>query len=253
MSQKTLKLLKELKDELQTLENEATSAINRRQIAQNVADNLENRNKDALMELKEVEVKLQEINSQLPKLEKAKENLQEDIRSINLQIPLLKNEIGQLSDSRMVVQSEIEDNTRELDSVMEDISDKSSKLAGLNINCDESKKEISELEESKGALFNSISILQEEADKLEDFIIEQDAVFKDNESKNKQQLEEIQSHLTVSRNKLLESEKKDKAIRESWAEGTLKLEKREKIIRKRELLLEENDSRLRQQDDFMRI
>lgn len=104
--------------------------------------------------------------------------------------------------------------------------------------------EIADFNHTRQLAADDLVILNEEVGNVEDKIIELDAVFKARKEILDAQLFELQRQIKEAMNSLDEAQREDKAIRQSWADAQLKLDKREQAVRQKEAKLSDKGSRI---------
>jgi len=263
--QKTDKLLKDLKAEVSQLEERANQARTLKEHATTEANNLKERNflavsameedieskrKVMLSELSKEEL---DIKQQISTLEGVKTDLQTDIEELNKSKPPIQLKIDNLMDENSNIEVSIKHGRADLLDITNKIDFGESRLKELRTECDELIIKTTSLSNTRDQIEEDISILQQEATKLEDLIIDQDTAYKDRTRVIDSELSTKGDKLKSLTERLQEAENKDRAIRESLAERQISLEKRERVIKKRELLISDGQARLQAQDDFMKI
>lgn len=266
--QKLDKLFKDLKvgvDEISSLIKEAERARTRKEIATTEANNLEERNKLATTAMEtDIQIKKQVM---LDELSVERANLGSKIKTLKTVKSKLQDEIDeltQLKDNKGAALQPIEDEKRiledsmmqgnlELHSINKQVIETQAELKDTENRYRLLNTEMARLLKAQQAVEEDVTVMQDEATRLEDKIIDQDTIFKNKSHAYESQIAKYEFKLKNLSEKIQEADKRDKSIRQALAERKMTLEKQEKNIRKREILIEEGESRLQSQSDYMKI
>lgn len=263
--QKADKLLRELKEEVTSLEQAAVTAQHRKEVASIEADNLENRNK-IIVESIEQEVSLKKkkllaevdeeskaLETEIGKLRKVKLELQDKIESLAIAQTELLVEVDGLEAQKKVLENELLILQAKLQENHDEIAQWKDEIRGLQAKKENLEQQIAQLVEGTERINEDLSVLEAESTKLEDQIIEQDTIFKTRKETFEKQLSDLQLKLKNAVQSLEEAQAKDKAMRQAWAEEHFKLEKRTVAVHKMEARVAGAEKRVEELDTYMKL
>lgn len=259
------KSLSDLEEHLVKLKEETSSAERRKAVAENVASNLEERNKTVIGNIEKEAQTLRE--SLVLENDRLSKKLESEIKPLEVIKLGLQDEIEALNKDRTITLDEMEPLYDELKFLQEDTKKANAKLYELNQQIVELEAiikdnrgktesltlEIRDLEDTRLHIQEDLEVLNNEAEGLEDRIIEQDAQFKARKETLDRQLADTQLKLTDAQNALGEAQKKDKEVRESWADAHMKLDKREQTVRRMEARVSGAEQRIEELHRYDRL
>lgn len=126
-------------------------------------------------------------------------------------------------------------------------------LKDLRIDIGQLRGELSDVEDSKVQAKQELALLEEEMDKVQARISELDDTYKASKAEADKNIALVHTRLQKAIDMLRETQGKDEAMRKSWAVGLQQLEKREEVVRKRELKLADMESRVSEYERYMQL
>lgn len=250
------KLLTKLEPYLEQIREEISTSERRLSIAKGTADSLESRNKQAIEEI-ESKAKLRD---EALKAESAnlKAKLSKDTDKAKQVLNDLIDEVSKLNFKRTDLIAEIDSLTVESDTIKSQVSDKQAELTDIDSKIETGSEdvnsllaqkenihaEIKELNDSRDYLKEDLRVLNDEAEIVETNIIEFDAQYKERKKYLDGLLSDTQLKLKKALDSLQEAQDKDKQMREDWADGQMKLDKREQAVRRMEAKVSGAESRI---------
>jgi chromosome segregation ATPase len=261
----TEKLLKDLKQEVTALEQQAQEAERRREIAIQEANNLEDRNRKAIAAIEaDAEVKRQELaksfgkeiqtlQSEVTSLEKIKASLLSTVEGQNGKLAKLNAKVDEQTLLLSTTQKQVVFNESKVDDLESALDDGRAEVENLETHHAELTQQVTDLETKRHDLVKDITALQQQADLIHNDIASMEELHSSKQQTLQKQLAETEATLKQAFLKLRETEQQDTVMRSAWAEERLKLDKREKVVRKRENLMSDSETRLQQHEEFMKI
>jgi len=263
--QKAGKLLQDLKQEVSLLEQQAENAERRRAIAEKTASSLEDRNERAIKAVEQaVENRRQEIISEaeaqasqikvdITGLSKTKKRTQDEIVQLNETQAKLTNQVEATREEKRLLDDSLQTAQYQLEYINEALAKKQQQTEDLRREKQTLDNQIKQLVSQRQLINNDLAVLENEATKLEERIIDLDAVFKARKEDYDKQLGEAKKLLDSALSSLQQAQKQDKQVREAWAEEHLKLDKRTKAVQKMEARLAGAEERVRELDNYLKL
>lgn len=259
------KLLSELEPHLKQINQEISDAQKRKALAENTASSLEQRNKLVIADIESKAQKLKdklqtdhdqlaaELRSEIETLKTVKSNLQKNITKTNKELETSAVDLQTLESKKEVIDSDIGVCKTTLETISAQLAEAEENIVAYEA---KSANLLAQIEERSDALIHvqqDVEIMDIEATKLEDNIIELDAQFKARKQYLDKQLGELQLKLKNVSDSLQEAQNKDKLMREGWAEERLKLDKREEVVKRVEGRLSDSEARIEELDRYGKL
>lgn len=255
--------------QLQKLNKEIETAEVRRTQAETVAANLESRNRSSIASLQTeldetrriFEAKLDldkvELEAQIKRLKEVKSYLIEEVWAAEERKSELLIKIEDLTQNYDLIASDIAVHEQALTTILEEIETKKQELSEVEASSkkrtDDLIKDIRELEAAKSEIAEDLVMLEAEAKDTQDSIVALDDHYKAVKAELDAKLSVTQTKLNNALKLLQNAQDKDKQTREWLADQLIKLDKREKVVAKREARVNQGEARLQQEDDFNKL
>lgn len=243
---KAQEILKNLQSTLSKTEASAAKAEQRRVMTLREAESIEERNRLAVETLtrelavrREVSLKalgeeLEKSSQNIIELKKTRTNIESTISDLARKLEVLrkdeqslKNSIATLKTDEEALEVIITEQKANIDHLQSEANKQLEKIESNDLT-------LSELSRAKLQTEQSMETLKAEEGRLENRIIELDAVFKSRKESYDQQLTDTTNRLKTALESLKAADSADKKMRSAWADEHLKLEKRADSVRKME-------------------
>lgn len=250
---------------LQKLQTDLETAESRVALLNQHSEQVETRNKQLISSAKEEAEKIRsdalaenaklksELEADITRLGTIKEGLITEITSLNESISTNKEVSEQLETKVLEKKQTLDAKDEDFGILQVNIRAAKATLADLTSQQQDEKARINDLQATKTLLMQEKQVLQDEVDDIENKVIEADAAFKATDDDLKAKLSNVQQKLKLALDSLQEAQNKDQKIRESWAEGQLKLDKRETVVRRMESRLGSLEARYTEMEKFSKL
>lgn len=251
------------KDLLSKLNAQIKSAQERRDMAVAEADNMEARNRSAR---EGIDLEVAQLRADMMKEFKADQaKLNDDIAKLTSVKDGLGQQTAQLEFDRVNLAATLDMFTAKRDDLYAQVTERNTKLSELDeqiITATTETKKLREVEASIRAAIQDIDFARRQAEsdlellnkqvgESEARIIELDADFKAKKEFLDRQMHQAQRQLVDTQASVVEAARKDKAMREAWADEHLKLDKRTKTVQKMEARMSDAEARIQEYDNYM--
>lgn len=258
MNEQPQKNLNKVREELRV-------ALERRDMARREAAHAEERNARTLAEGKATATKeglniiaaakgrANLLEEDISKLTDVKSGLMDEIEALNISKAAINKDSLQRESKRDELDGTIMEYNQKLTELdiqlvnsSEDLRDYRGKVQALY-------QDIHDLEITKERAQQDLDVLNDTIDETENRIMDLDATFKDRKQTLEIQIAEVQRKLNAALANLVETENKDKSIRENWADEHRRLDKRTQAVRHMEAKLSDSEARIQELDNYMKL
>lgn len=241
------------------------AAQERRDLAVAEADNMEVR-KRSLMEGVEFEVaslrsnmktelgtEHKKLEDEIARLTSVKDGLEKRVKGLMGAAEVLTVTQADKELRSAELDAQITDRNTRLSELDEQIITATTEIKGLRDTEASIRAAIQDIEFARRQAQADIELLDKQVEESEMRIIELDANFKARKEILDAQTSEAQRKLTDTQALVVEAARKDRAIREAWADEHLKLEKRTKAVQKMEARMSDAEARIQEYDQYMSL
>lgn len=259
------KLLSELEPYFDKLTQDVATAERRLAVAQNQADNLEERNRIAIETIeKEATIRKEallkdhkalktKLDTELDRVTEAGNLLSEEVENLNISKSQLQEDVENMEAEITIQNSKLQSAARELEETTAKQATLVNEISSLLGKKESLEAQIGDLNDSRNHIMQDQEILSSEAEATENRIIDLDAQFKSRKEYLDKQLADLQIKLKTALDSLLEAQKEDKITREAWAIEHQKLDKREQTVRRMEAKVSDAEGRIEELNRYDRL
>lgn len=252
-------------DLLKKLNAQIVSAQERRNLAESEASNLETRNRSARegVELevahlrdsmkKELGAERTDLEAYITRLTSVKEDLEKQVIELKGQADALTTDNADIALRKTELDAQIADRNSKLNQLDEQIINATTETKKLRDVEASIRVAIQDIEFARRQAQTDIELLDKQIEESEARIMELDVDYKARKEYLDKQMSEAQRKLTETLASVVEAERKDKSMRQNWADEHLKLEKRTKAVHKMEARMSDAEARIQEYDNYMKL
>lgn len=193
---------------------------------------------------------LEKLNSRLKSVNEA---LTKDSEEAFERSSKLTSENTNLEDKNRSINRQLQSATEMILDLADEKTQRETELKAIKVEVGQARIELGEVREAKEDATTDTAVLQTEANALQTKIVELDSQLVAHKAITENNIRNINERLQKAINMLRETMAKDQDIRKSWQVQLADLERRESVVKKREMKLGDVESRVQEYENFMKL